>query len=76
MWNFTDTNLLFIPLSLSLSLSWQYLTEEAVMKDFSLMFDNARHYNEEGSMVYEDANLLEALLKDKCNEINLSSGPG
>lgn len=40
------------------------------------MFDNARHYNEEGSMVYEDANLLEALLKDKCNEINLSSGPG
>nr|XP_054751063.1 protein polybromo-1-like isoform X1 [Lytechinus pictus] len=53
----------------------KYQTEEALMKDFALMFENARHYNEEGSMVYEDANLLEVLLKDKCNEIGLSSGP-
>ncbi|XP_063953565.1 protein polybromo-1-like isoform X12 [Lytechinus pictus] len=43
----------------------KYQTEEALMKDFALMFENARHYNEEGSMVYEDANLLEVLLKDK-----------
>lgn len=28
--------------------------------DFKLMFDNARTFNEEGSIVYEDANELEA----------------
>ena len=40
------------------------------------MFENARHYNEEGSMVYEDANLLEAMLKEKCIELGVFSGPG
>jgi ATP-dependent helicase STH1/SNF2 len=27
--------------------------------DFKLMFDNARTYNEEGSIVYEDANAMD-----------------
>eukprot|EP00835_Amoeboradix_gromovi_P000955 NODE_36_length_31474_cov_0.342438.p11 type:complete len:298 gc:universal NODE_36_length_31474_cov_0.342438:6742-5849(-) len=33
--------------------------------DFKMMFDNARSFNVEGSLVYEDANYLEALANEK-----------
>lgn len=37
--------------------------------DFKLMFDNARIYNEEGSMVVQDANALEEAFNEKYNEL-------
>ncbi|XP_038061798.1 protein polybromo-1-like isoform X2 [Patiria miniata] len=49
----------------------KYNNEETVLNDFDLLFNNARQYNEEGSMVYEDANLLERLLKDRCRELGI-----
>ncbi|RPB16418.1 hypothetical protein P167DRAFT_481275 [Morchella conica CCBAS932] len=36
--------------------------------DFQLMFNNARIYNEEGSIVYEDANAMEAEFESKFTE--------
>ncbi|XP_072181869.1 protein polybromo-1-like [Diadema setosum] len=53
----------------------RYPTENFLMKDFALMFENARHYNEEGSMVYEDANLLETILSEKCKELGFFLPP-
>uniref|UniRef100_A0A7N8X2U4 Protein polybromo-1 n=1 Tax=Mastacembelus armatus TaxID=205130 RepID=A0A7N8X2U4_9TELE len=47
----------------------RYTTEEALMEDMKLMFRNARHYNEEGSQVYNDADILEKILKDKRKEL-------
>ncbi|XP_076013006.1 polybromo 1, like isoform X2 [Genypterus blacodes] len=47
----------------------RYVTEEALMDDMRLMFRNARHYNEEGSQVYNDADILEKILKDKRKEL-------
>ncbi|XP_026203651.1 protein polybromo-1-like isoform X3 [Anabas testudineus] len=47
----------------------RYTTEEALMDDMKLMFRNARHYNEEGSQVYNDADILEKILKDKRKEL-------
>uniref|UniRef100_A0A3Q3KGU8 Protein polybromo-1 n=1 Tax=Monopterus albus TaxID=43700 RepID=A0A3Q3KGU8_MONAL len=49
--------------------SERYTTEEALMEDMKLMFRNARHYNEEGSQVYNDADILEKILKDKRKEL-------
>ena len=42
-----------------------------MLKDFDLLFNNARQYNEEGSMVYEDADFLEKLFKDKCKDLGI-----
>lgn len=50
----------------------RYTTEEALMDDMRLMFRNARHYNEEGSQVYNDADVLEKILKDKRKELGPS----
>ncbi|XP_019118030.2 polybromo 1, like isoform X5 [Larimichthys crocea] len=50
----------------------RYATEEALMEDMRLMFRNARHYNEEGSQVYNDADILEKILKDKRKELGPS----
>uniref|UniRef100_A0A1A7YK83 Protein polybromo-1 n=1 Tax=Iconisemion striatum TaxID=60296 RepID=A0A1A7YK83_9TELE len=50
----------------------RYATEEALMDDMKLMFRNARHYNEEGSQVYNDADVLEKILKDKRKELGPS----
>ncbi|XP_036956116.1 polybromo 1, like isoform X2 [Acanthopagrus latus] len=50
----------------------RYTTEEALMDDMKLMFRNARHYNEEGSQVYNDADILEKILKDKRKEMGPS----
>ena len=36
--------------------------------DFKLMFDNARTYNEETALVYEDANVLEQAFEEKYAE--------
>uniref|UniRef100_A0A8C5H8V9 Protein polybromo-1 n=1 Tax=Gouania willdenowi TaxID=441366 RepID=A0A8C5H8V9_GOUWI len=47
----------------------RYGTEDALMADMKLMFRNARHYNEEGSQVYNDADILEKVLKDKRKEL-------
>ncbi|XP_051874242.1 protein polybromo-1 isoform X7 [Pristis pectinata] len=49
--------------------SEKYASEEAFVDDLKLMFRNARHYNEEGSQVYNDANMLEKILKDKRKEL-------
>ncbi|NP_001003535.2 polybromo 1, like [Danio rerio] len=47
----------------------RYNNEDALMEDMKLMFRNARHYNEEGSQVYNDANVLEKMVKDKQKEL-------
>ncbi|XP_032893185.1 protein polybromo-1 isoform X1 [Amblyraja radiata] len=47
----------------------KYTSDEAFIDDLKLMFRNARHYNEEGSQVYNDANILEKILKDKIKEL-------
>ncbi|XP_072328777.1 protein polybromo-1 isoform X11 [Scyliorhinus torazame] len=49
--------------------SEKYSSEESFMDDLKLMFRNARHYNEEGSQVYNDANILEKILKEKKKEL-------
>ncbi|XP_048584024.1 protein polybromo-1 isoform X2 [Nematostella vectensis] len=43
----------------------KYATEEELLLDFEVMFDNARYYNEEESQVYQDACLLEKVLRKK-----------
>ncbi|XP_042309504.1 protein polybromo-1 isoform X3 [Sceloporus undulatus] len=47
----------------------KYSGEEAMIEDMRLMFRNARHYNEEGSQVYNDAHILEKILKEKRKEL-------
>ncbi|XP_074008873.1 protein polybromo-1 isoform X5 [Numenius arquata] len=47
----------------------KYIGEEAMIEDMKLMFRNARHYNEEGSQVYNDAHMLEKILKEKRKEL-------
>lgn len=47
----------------------QYPNPQALLSDFELMFNNARRYNEEGSLVYNDANTLEKALKLKWKNI-------
>lgn len=43
---------------------------DELVADFRLMFSNCRQFNEEGSMIYEDANLLERVMNEKLKEIN------
>ncbi|XP_071450417.1 protein polybromo-1 isoform X3 [Hetaerina americana] len=45
-----------------------YGSIEEITEDFKLMFNNCRQYNEEGSMIYEDANKLESVLMEKVRE--------
>uniref|UniRef100_A0A8C5FBT8 Polybromo 1, like n=1 Tax=Gadus morhua TaxID=8049 RepID=A0A8C5FBT8_GADMO len=49
--------------------SERYANEDALLVDMKLMFRNARHYNEEGSQVYNDSDVLEKVLKDKRKEM-------
>ncbi|EDW84391.1 uncharacterized protein Dwil_GK13168 [Drosophila willistoni] len=46
----------------------RYATVEDVVADYRLMFSNCRQYNEEGSNIYEDANVLERALNEKLKE--------
>lgn len=45
--------------------SGQYTGEEEFIRDFETLFQNARHFNEEGSEIYEDSVTLEKALKKK-----------
>lgn len=42
-----------------------YTSENELIKNFKLMFNNCRQYNEENSTIVEDANLLEKLMLEK-----------
>ncbi|XP_046634801.1 protein polybromo-1-like isoform X2 [Daphnia pulicaria] len=50
----------------------RYTCEEELLDDLRLMFNNCRQYNEEGSVIYEDANMLERVLLDKARELGLA----
>ena len=54
--------------------SMEYNTEDEFIHDFEIMFQNARHYNEEGSEVYKDSVSLEKTLKKKRRWLNLTTG--
>ncbi|KAK3750182.1 hypothetical protein QZH41_015411 [Actinostola sp. cb2023] len=43
----------------------KYSAEDELLLDFEVMFDNARYFNEEDSQVYQDACVLEKVLKKK-----------
>ncbi|XP_025412250.1 protein polybromo-1 isoform X3 [Sipha flava] len=47
----------------------KYKSEDEILLDFKLMFDNCRQFNEEGSLIYEDANTLEKVLLDRSKEL-------
>ncbi|XP_028302620.1 protein polybromo-1-like [Gouania willdenowi] len=47
----------------------KYTTEDSMVEDMKRMFRNARHYNEEGSRVYNDADILEKIMKDRRKEL-------
>jgi len=47
----------------------QYLSQQALVDDIELMFKNARHYNEENSQVYKDADTLERLLHSRVRTL-------
>ena len=49
----------------------QYRSEEELLADCKLMFSNCRLYNEEGSPIYEDANILEKVLLAKAREMGV-----
>ncbi|XP_054877286.1 protein polybromo-1 isoform X2 [Poeciliopsis prolifica] len=49
--------------------SEKYMTEDAMVEDMKLMFRNARHYNEEGSQVYNDADVLEKIMEDRRRDL-------
>lgn len=53
----------------------KYNSEEELISDFKLMFSNCRQYNEEGSMIYNDAMLLEKVLMDKVQIPNSNPPP-
>lgn len=54
----------------------QYPNEQALLSDFELMFNNARHYNEEGSQVYQDANTLDRVLRAKWKQMSGKTSGG
>lgn len=48
----------------------RYGTVDDIVGDFRLMFSNCRKYNEENSMIYDDANRLEKVLNNKLKELS------
>ncbi|RLV95746.1 Transcription regulatory protein SNF2 [Spathaspora sp. JA1] len=51
-------------------LSKSYTQAREMLEDVHLMFSNARIYNEEGSIVFQDASFLEKLAMEKFKELN------
>ncbi|XP_049589514.1 protein polybromo-1 isoform X3 [Syngnathus scovelli] len=47
----------------------KYLSEDAMVEDMKLMFRNARHYNEEGSQVFNDADVLEKIMTERRRDL-------
>ncbi|KAM4588810.1 protein polybromo-1-like isoform 4-T4 [Odontesthes bonariensis] len=47
----------------------KYMTEDSMVEAMKLMFRNARHYNEEGSQVYNDADILEKIMNDRRRDL-------
>lgn len=45
-------------------------TVDDIVGDYRLMFSNCRKYNEENSMIYDDANRLEKVLNAKLKELS------
>lgn len=54
--------------------SYSYMEVKDMLEDIHLMFSNARTYNEEGSIVYQDANTLEELGYREFREIAKATG--
>lgn len=54
---------------LNVLVSPQYPSEQHIINDFELMFNNARLYNEEDSLVYQDADQLERVLKTRWKQV-------
>jgi protein polybromo-1 len=48
----------------------RYGTIDDIVGDYRLLFNNCRKYNEENSMIYDDANMLEKLLNDRLKELS------
>ncbi|XP_063369174.1 protein polybromo-1 [Cydia amplana] len=48
----------------------RYNSIEEMVSDFRLMFSNCRQFNEEGSMIYDDASRLERVMNEKLKELN------
>lgn len=53
--------------------SERYSCLDELVSDYRLMFSNCRQYNEEGSGIYDDANILERALNDKLKEMGVST---
>ncbi|GIY61633.1 protein polybromo-1 [Caerostris extrusa] len=51
----------------------KYSNEDSLIADFRLMFSNCKHYNEEGSQIYQDAVTLVSVLNNKIQEMGLST---
>jgi len=47
----------------------KYNSTEELVKDFNLMFNNCRQYNEEGSLIYSDANQLQKVMNEKLKDM-------
>lgn len=53
----------------------EYSTIHEFRGDFELMFSNARHYNEEGSFVWDDVSALELILKTELERMAPGGNP-
>ena len=47
---------------------FHYKTDASLLKDFKDMCANAKYFNEEGSMIWEDAVSLEKFIEENKNE--------
>jgi len=56
------------PISLSLIKRNKYVSKDDFKEAFALMFDNAREYNEAGSQVFEDSNVLQKVFEEEFNK--------
>ena len=57
------------PISMHEIRNKKYGSIDEIRRDLSKMFDNAREFNVEGSVVYEDANILQQVGMDKLEEL-------